>query len=431
MKTIRTIVTVITCCMSVILCLVSCSNGSNIKGKVVESNTGQGLQGVVVTAKANINILEDKKYELRTTTSDKEGSFILKDLLPNYVYNIDCEKKGYASGNPYQISSPQKGKTLLLSSIIKLMKLQPFSFSIYDEFSKKALEGVKIEAKNIQNDPRGRKIDPMVQQVEAGKYNVTIWPFINYSIELSKPGYVSSKTMVIYEGNPKLFDISMYPVPNSYGLNLLIDKKYVPINQVDIPINIGETKWDSTYGQARNKAIELKTDLSNFRYFYEKDLANIQITKISKANHETIIAYGAYNDLSGKETPNIFPITYKFNSLIKEYISNSWGYVADNVLRYFEGNNIYVIGGFPAKDNNKLLKVIAYYASGNQFTKLSSECYDIEQKNRSRIEKFTYKSKVITEGSEYALKFIQVNDLPDGMYFISFNGRNYLFEITS
>ena len=67
MKTIRTIVTVITCCMSVILCLVSCSNGSNIKGKVVESNTGQGLQGVVVTAKANINILEDKKYELRNS----------------------------------------------------------------------------------------------------------------------------------------------------------------------------------------------------------------------------------------------------------------------------------------------------------------------------------------------------------------------------
>lgn len=99
-----------------------CSDNSKLQGKVVDVISNAPLEGVNIVAITKTNIIEDKKYERRETTTNKEGQFLLKGLSPRYSYEVTVQKAGYASDNIY-VNPPDANNTKLLERPLQICAL--------------------------------------------------------------------------------------------------------------------------------------------------------------------------------------------------------------------------------------------------------------------------------------------------------------------
>jgi hypothetical protein len=121
------------------------------KGKVRNSN-GDGVSGVQISVR-------QKERELKTTTTDSKGDFIVDGLKPGY-YNFVFDKSGFALSTLYNVEIKKKsirdlGPKLILAVDRGTLVIINGSVFFRDGTS---IAGAKVEIARLNSDGSARKV---------------------------------------------------------------------------------------------------------------------------------------------------------------------------------------------------------------------------------------------------------------------------------
>jgi len=130
------------------------SGGSKIKGQIVDVVTGQPVSDATITAITKTNIEEDKKFERRQSSSDKNGQFTISGLSHKYTYTITASKNGFSTAKTRQ-TPPEKGQTKLIEEPLSIAMLPPeygvyiFSKSTFDKLNSISFATIKRDSRIV------------------------------------------------------------------------------------------------------------------------------------------------------------------------------------------------------------------------------------------------------------------------------------------
>ena len=91
---------------------------TSVQGSVFEYFSGGPVPNVKVIAVRNSNIVEEQPYNRRETTTSRDGTFQLRELLPNEGYSLQFSAPGMAFKTDDFLSTPEAGLTKRLENTI-------------------------------------------------------------------------------------------------------------------------------------------------------------------------------------------------------------------------------------------------------------------------------------------------------------------------
>lgn len=117
-----------------------CSDNSKLQGSVVDAISKSPIKGVTIIATTKTDIQEDKKYEIRTSSTNSQGQFVLKGLSPKYSYEVTAQKDSYASDS-INITPEAENKTKIIERPLLICPIpSKEGISIWESTSWKPLE---------------------------------------------------------------------------------------------------------------------------------------------------------------------------------------------------------------------------------------------------------------------------------------------------
>jgi hypothetical protein len=135
----------------ILILFLGCDNAGKVKGIVIDGINNLPISDVIVTANAEINIVEEKKYEHSTSISNSKGEFILNRLSPKYSYTIMANKQGYTTIKT-DVVPPKEGMTLMLEEPLKIIQV-PSNPGVYSYTKSSYNQLTSVVFKTFKGNP--------------------------------------------------------------------------------------------------------------------------------------------------------------------------------------------------------------------------------------------------------------------------------------